>query len=131
SIATSHLATAAARAALARAGLEPDALDLVIVGTSSPDSPMPSTACLVQAGLGARPVAAFDLNAACSGFVYGLALADQALATGAARHVLLVGADALTRHVDWDDRSTAILFGDGAGALVLGRGNGLLGVHLH
>ena len=130
SLATSHLATAAARAALARADLEPDAIDLLIVATSSPDYPIPSTACLVQAALGARPVPAFDLNAACSGFVYGLALADQALATGAARHVLLVGADTLTRHVDWDDRGTAVLFGDGAGALVLGRGAGLLGVHL-
>jgi 3-oxoacyl-[acyl-carrier-protein] synthase III len=130
SIATSHLATAAARAALARAGLEPDAIDLVIVATASPDYPIPSTACLVQAELGARPVPAFDLNAACSGFVYGLALADQALATGAAQYILLVGADTLTRHVDWEDRSTAVLFGDGAGAVVLGRGNGLLGVHL-
>jgi 3-oxoacyl-[acyl-carrier-protein] synthase-3 len=129
-IATSHLATAAARAALEQAGLEPDAIDLLIVATTSPDYPMPSTACLVQAELGARPVPAFDLNAACSGFIYGLALADQALATGAAEHVLLVGADTLTRHVDWDDRGTAVLFGDGAGALVLGRGAGLLGVHL-
>ena len=129
-IATSHLATAAARAALARAGLAPDAVDLLIVATASPDYPIPSTACLVQAELGARPIPAFDLNAACSGFVYGLALANQALATGAARYVLLVGADSLTRHVDWDDRGTAVLFGDGAGAVVLGRGGGLLGVHL-
>jgi len=130
SVATSHLATAAARAALARARLEPDAIDLLIVATASPDHPIPSTACLVQAELGARPVPAFDLNAACSGFVYGLTLADHALATGAARYILLVGADALTRHVDWEDRSTAVLFGDGAGAVVLGRGEGLLGVHL-
>ena len=130
SVGTSHLATAAARAALARARLEPDAIDLLIVATASPDHPIPSTACLVQAELGARPVPAFDLNAACSGFVYGLTLADHALATGAARYILLVGADALTRHVDWEDRSTAVLFGDGAGAVVLGRGEGLLGVHL-
>ena len=130
SIATSHLATAAARAALARARLEPDAIDLIIVATASPDYPIPSTACLVQAALGARPVPAFDLHAACSGFIYGLALADHTLATGAAEYVLVVGADTLTRHVDWEDRSTAVLFGDGAGALVLGRGNGLLGVHL-
>lgn len=129
-IATSHLATAAARAALARAGLAPDAVDLLIVATASPDYPIPSTACLVQAELGSRPIPAFDLNAACSGFVYGLALANQALATGAARYVLLVGADSLTRHIDWDDRATAVLFGDGAGAVVLGRGAGLLGVHL-
>jgi len=84
----------------------------------------------VQAALEARRAAAFDLNAACSGFIYGLTLADQALATGAMSRVLLIGADALTRHVDWEDRATAILFGDGAGAVVLGPGGGLLGTHL-
>jgi len=129
-LATSDLATAAARGALARAGVEAASLDLIIVATASGDYPIPSTACLVQAALEARRAAAFDLNAACSGFVYGLALADQALATGAASRVLLIGADALTRHVDQDDRTTAILFGDGAGAVVLGRGEGLLGTHL-
>ena len=129
-LATSDLAIAAARMALARARVEPASLDLVIVATCSGDYPMPSTACLVQAALEARRAAAFDLNAACSGFIYGLTLADHALATGGARHVLLVGADALTRHVDWGDRTTAILFGDGAGAVVLGHGGGLLGTHL-
>jgi 3-oxoacyl-[acyl-carrier-protein] synthase-3 len=129
-LATSDLATAAARSALTRAGVAATSLDLVIVATCSGDHLIPSTACLVQAALGARRAAAFDLNAACSGFIYGLSLADHALATGAARHVLLIGADALTRHVDQEDRATAILFGDGAGAVVLGRGAGLLGVHL-
>lgn len=129
-LATSDLATSAARAALARAGVEAASLDLIIVATCSGDHPIPSTACLVQAALEARRAPSFDLNAACSGFIYGLALADQALAAGTANHVLLIGADALSRHVDQDDRTTAILFGDGAGAVVLGRGEGLLGVHL-
>src|SRR5207247_10034112 len=129
-LATSDLAVAAARMALARARVDPASLDLVIVATCSGDYPIPSTACLVQAALEARRAAAFDLNAACSGFIYGLTLADQALATGAMSRVLLIGADALTRHVDWEDRATAILFGDGAGAVVLGPGGGLLGPHL-
>jgi len=129
-LATSDLAVAAARMALARAGVEASSLDLVMVATCSGDYPMPSTACLVQAALEARRAAAFDLNAACSGFIYGLVLADHALASGTVNRVLLIGADALTRHVDWEDRTTAILFGDGAGAVVLGRGDGLLGTHL-
>jgi 3-oxoacyl-[acyl-carrier-protein] synthase-3 len=129
-LATSDLATAAARAALARAQVTPDSLDLLIVATCSGDYPIPSTACLVQAALGAEQAAPFDLNAACAGFIYGLALADHALATGAATRVLLIGADALSRHLDWSDRTTAVLFGDGAGAVVLGPGEGLLGTHL-
>lgn len=128
--ATSDLAIAAARAALDRAGVAAADLDLIVVGTASPDHVLPSTACLVQAALGARRAAAFDLNAACAGFVYGLAVADQALAAGAAAHVLLIGADAYTRHLDWTDRTTCVLFGDGAGAVVLARGPGLLGTHL-
>jgi 3-oxoacyl-[acyl-carrier-protein] synthase-3 len=128
--ATSDLAVAAARAALARAGRVADDVDLIVVATSSPDHLLPATACLVQAALGARRAAAFDLNAACAGFVYGLALADGALAAGSAATVLLIGADALTRHVDEADRNTAVLFGDGAGAVVLGPGEGLLGVSL-
>ncbi len=128
--ATSDLAAEAARAALARAGLAAEDADLIMVATSSGDHLLPATACLVQAALGARRAAAFDLNAACAGFVYGLALADAAIAAGTAETVVLVGADALTRHVDQTDRNTAILFGDGAGAVVLGRGQGLLGVSL-
>jgi 3-oxoacyl-[acyl-carrier-protein] synthase-3 len=129
-LATSDLAAAAARAALARAGCAPGEVDLLLVATSSSDYLVPATACLVQAALGARRAAALDLNAACAGFIYGLALADAVLAAGTARTVLLVGADALTRHVDAADRKTAVLFGDGAGAVVLGRGEGLLGVRL-
>src|SRR5436309_8525681 len=129
-LAASDLAVAAARMALARARVDPAGLDLVIVATCSGDYPIASTACLVQAALEARRAAAFDVTAACSGFIYGLTLADQALATGAMSRVLLIGADALTRHVDWEDRATAILFGDGAGAVVLGPGGGLLGTHL-
>lgn len=128
--ATSDLARAAAAAALRDAGVAPSSLDLIVVATATGDHPMPSTACLLQAALGAERAAAFDLNAACSGFVYGLALADQAIAAGAARHVLLVGADTLTRLVDPEDRDTAVLFGDGAGAVVLGRGAGVCAVQL-
>jgi 3-oxoacyl-[acyl-carrier-protein] synthase-3 len=129
-LATSDLAVAAARAALERAGVDPGDLDQVVVATASGDYLMPATASLVQAALGARRAAAFDLNAACSGFVYGLGVASHTIAAGAARFVLLVGADTLTRHVDERDRNTAILFGDGAGAVVLGPGDALLGLHL-
>ena len=128
--ATSDLATSAARAALARAKTEPDELDLVIVATCSGDYVLPATACLVQAALGATRAGAFDLNAACSGFIYCLTLADRMLATGAAARILLVGAEAFSRHVDWTDRATAVLFGDGAGAVVLGPGEDLLGACL-
>ena len=129
-LATSDLAVEAARAALAEARVPPEAIDIVIVATASPDHPVPATACLVQARLGARRAAAFDLHAACSGFVYGLVLADRLLAAPPHASVLLIGADALSRHVDPADRNTSILFGDGAGAVVLGRGAGLLGQHL-
>jgi 3-oxoacyl-[acyl-carrier-protein] synthase-3 len=128
--ATSDLALEAARAALASAQVCASDLDHVVVATTSPDHPMPSVACLVQAALGARRAAAFDLNAACSGFVYGLSVTDGLLASGSARLVLLIGADALSRHVDDTDRNTSILFGDGAGAVLLGRGAGLLAIHL-
>ncbi|HZP43326.1 MAG TPA: beta-ketoacyl-ACP synthase 3 [Candidatus Binatia bacterium] len=128
--ATSDLATAAARAALARAETAAEELDLVAVATCSGDFVLPATACVVQAALGARRAAAFDLNAACSGFIYGLALAAGMLATGAARRILLVGAEVFSRHVDWHDRTTAVLFGDGAGAVVLGPGDDVLGTSL-
>ncbi|MCW5892240.1 MAG: ketoacyl-ACP synthase III [bacterium] len=128
--ATSDLARAAAAAALYDAGVAASSVDLIVVATATGDHPMPSTACLLQAALGAERAAAFDLNAACSGFVYGLALADQAIAAGTARRVLLVGADTLAHLVDPDDRDTAVLFGDGAGAVVLGRGGGVRAVHL-
>lgn len=129
---TADLAEAAARAALQHAGLAAAELDLIIVATCSGDFLFPSTACLVQDRLGAR-CAAFDLAAACSGFVYGLGVAHQFVATGMARHALVIGAEIMTRVLDWNDRSTCVLFGDGAGAVVLSAapyGTGLLGFDL-
>ncbi len=117
--ATSDLAAAAARQAMAAAALPPEELDLLVLCTSTPDHPMPPSAPLVLARLGARRAAGFDLAAACSGFVYGLYVADAVLRAGRARHVLLVGANVMSRRVDWDDPDTAALFGDGAGALLL------------
>lgn len=113
------MAEQAGRAALAMAGVEPSELDLILVATATPDQAFPATACTVQQQLGAR-CAAFDLSAACSGFIYGLHVAKQFIATGAAKKVLLIGSEVLSRLVDWSDRSTCILFGDGAGAVVLG-----------
>jgi 3-oxoacyl-[acyl-carrier-protein] synthase III len=115
---TRPLATAAARAALADAGLTPGELDAVIVATTTPETPIPATAAQVAADLGIG-VGAFDLNAACAGFVYGLVVGTGMLTAGAARTVLLVGADTMTSVLDRDDRSTAVLFGDGAAATVL------------
>jgi len=119
-IVTSDMATAAARSALEMAGLKPTELDMIIVGTVTPDMPMPATAVFVQQKLGAGVCPAFDLSAACAGFVFGLSVADQFIATGQMRHVLVVGVELLTRVTDWTDRTTCILFGDGAGAVVLG-----------
>lgn len=132
---TTALATAAARAALADAGLTPAALDLVIVATATPDSPCPSTASRVAADLGSR-AGGFDLNGACCGFVHALHTAAALLADPALATVLVIGADRFTSLVDPDDRGTAVLFGDGAGAAVLGRapaepgGPGILGADL-
>ena len=119
--ATSDMALAAARAALDDAGLAPSDVDVLIVATTTPDHPIPATAPTVAAGLGLE-IAAFDLNAACSGFVYGLDVGSRLAEAGAT--VLLVGAETLTRYVDPDDRSVAVLFGDGAGAVVLGARTG-------
>lgn len=116
---TAALATAAARAALERADVPPSALDLIICATSTPDFVFPATACLIQDALGATKAGAFDLSAACSGFVYGMAMARNAILAGEADYVLVVGAETISRLVDWSDRSTCILFGDGAGALLL------------
>jgi len=118
--ATSDLAAAAGRAALEKAKLKPSDLDLILVATISPDMPTPSTACLVQSKLGALQAAAFDISAACSGFVYGLAVAKAFIESGVYRHILLVGAEKLSTFIDWKDRTTCVLFGDGAGAVVLG-----------
>jgi len=115
---TSHLAVEAARRAMADAGVGRDEIDLLVLGTSSPDMIFPATACLVQAALGLS-CPAYDAMAACTGFVYALHAGTTAIESGRARTVLVVGADALTRHVDFTDRSTCVLFGDGAGAVVL------------
>jgi 3-oxoacyl-[acyl-carrier-protein] synthase-3 len=130
----SDLATAAGRAALTAAGITGRDLDLVLVATATPDMAFPSTACLVQRALGCGPVPAFDLSAACSGFVYALTVGDQFIRAGSARTVLVIGAEVLSRIVDWSDRTTCVLFGDGAGAVVLQAtedGRGILSSHLH
>jgi len=130
---TGDLAFHAAERALEAAGVRADELDLIVVGTTTPDLVFPSTACLLQARLGALGCAAFDVNAACSGFIYALGVADKFVISGAARTVLVVGAETLTRMVDWEDRTTCVLFGDGAGAVVLKADTetGILSTHLH
>lgn len=117
--ATSDLAIVAARKALAKANLPVDQLDLIIVGTTSPDYLFPSVACLLQKQLGATNAAAFDISAACSGFNFALTTATQFIENKTYKNVLVVGADTLTKYLDWKDRGTCILFGDGAGAVVL------------
>lgn len=116
---TSALSIAAGRVALARAGLDAAHIDTVILATCTPDRPFPATACTVQAGIGARRAAAFDVVAACSGFVYGLQVATSMVRSGAARNVLFVACDIFTHFINWNDRNTCVLFGDGAGAVVL------------
>jgi 3-oxoacyl-[acyl-carrier-protein] synthase-3 len=125
---TSMFAVAAARKAIERARIDPIDLGLVICATVSPDQILPSTGCLIQAELGANRAAAFDLVAACSGFLYGLTLADKMIRTGQTRYALVIGAEVLSRYVDFTDRSTCILFGDGAGAAVLGPAEGDRGI---
>jgi 3-oxoacyl-[acyl-carrier-protein] synthase-3 len=119
--ASSDLALAASRAALQAAGLKPEDIDLIIVATSTPDFVFPSTACLLQAKLGIRNCPAFDVQAVCSGFVYALATADSFIRAGMNRCALVVGAEVFSRILDWNDRGTCVLFGDGAGAVVLAR----------
>jgi 3-oxoacyl-[acyl-carrier-protein] synthase III len=130
---TSDLALHASREALAAASLTAADLDLIIVATTTPDVVFPSTACILQAKLGARGGAAFDVQAVCSGFVYALAIADRMVADGLARNALVVGAEIYSRILDWRDRSTCVLFGDGAGAVVLlpSTEPGILSAHLH
>jgi len=117
--ATSDLAVKAGRAALSSAGVAPDAVDLIIVATATPDMPFPSTACLVQAHLKATSAAAMDLSAACSGFLFALSVAEQYICSRTYRRVLVIGAEVMSRLVNWEDRNTCILFGDGAGAVLL------------
>jgi len=116
---TSDLAVHAARAALANAGVDARSIDLVILGTSTPDRTFPASAVSVQAALGITQGAAFDLQAVCSGFVYGLATADALLKNGTSKRALVIGSETFSRIVDWTDRTTCVLFGDGAGAVVL------------
>ncbi len=125
------MATEAAGAALLHANLTPADLDLIIVATSTPDHMMPGVACAVQAALGAK-CPAFDLNAACGGFIYGLHTVKQFFDAGSVRHVLLIGSELMSRIIDWQDRSTCVLFGDGAGAVVLSatETGGILASHI-
>lgn len=116
---TATMAIRAAEAALEVANVEPEELDLIIVASGTPEHLFPATACLVQDDLGADRAGAFDLSAACSGFIYGLSMASQAIQTGAIDKALVIGSETLSRFVDWEDRVTCILFGDGAGAVVL------------
>ncbi|MBV9077243.1 MAG: beta-ketoacyl-ACP synthase 3, partial [Methylobacteriaceae bacterium] len=121
---TSTLGLKAAEAALADAGLAPEDLDLIVCATSTPDYTFPSTATQIQDGLGVRGGAAFDVQAVCTGFIYALATADKFLTSGSHRRALVVGAETFSRIIDWSDRSTCVLFGDGAGAIVLEAGDG-------
>jgi 3-oxoacyl-[acyl-carrier-protein] synthase-3 len=116
---TSHLALNAARAAIADGDIDPQSIDLIVLATSTPDNTFPATAVAVQNGLGITHGAAFDLQAVCSGFVFALATADNFLRTGAFKRALVIGAETFSRILDWNDRGTCVLFGDGAGALVL------------
>ncbi len=130
---TASMAAVAGLRAIATAGLQPDDIDLIIVGTLTPDYPMPSTAALVKGAIGNKRAAAMDLAAACSGFVFGYATAHAYVAAGLATHVLVIGAETLSRYTDFTDRSTCILFGDGAGAAVLSASDepgGTLGIEM-
>ena len=130
---TVDLAEQASLRAMEAAGVSAADLDLIVVGTTTPDLIFPSSACLLQDRLGANGCPAFDVNAACSGFVFALATADKFIRSGAAKTVLVVGAETLTRMLDWSDRNTCVLFGDGAGAVVLkaDADTGILSTHLH
>src|SRR2546426_10077391 len=131
---TSGMAAKAAKAALARAKIRGEDLDAIIIATTSPDYFLPTAACLVQESIGARKAAVFDLGAACAGFVYGLAVARGLVASGAARKILLVGAETISRFIDWADRATCGRFGEGAGAVVIeasAAGSGIRSTALH
>ncbi len=130
---TSDLALQASRRALEAAEVAPADIDLIVVATTTPDMVFPGTACLLQAKLGSRNCPAFDVQAVCSGFIYALATADQFMRSGRYRHALVVGAETYSRILDWKDRATCVLFGDGAGAVVLRRSEtpGILSSHLH
>jgi len=130
---TSDLGYNAAVRAMEAAGVVASEIDLIVVGTTTPDLIFPSTACLIQHRLGANGCAAFDVNAACSGFVYALTVADKFIRSGSAKTALVIGTETLTRMVDWSERTTCVLFGDGAGAVVLKADTetGILSTHMH
>ena len=130
---TGSMGLEAARRAMAAAAVEAPDIDLIIVGTATPDKVFPSTACIIQRRLGVSGGPAFDVHAACSGFIYALDLANRFLKTGGARTALVIGAETLSRITNWEDRSTAVLFGDGAGAVVLQLADepGILSTHIH
>ncbi|WP_100330578.1 beta-ketoacyl-ACP synthase III [Bacillus xiapuensis] len=130
---TSDMGVKAAKKAMEHAGISPEDLDLILVATVTPDRPFPSVACMIQEEIGAKKAAAMDISAACSGFMYGLVTGKQFIETGAYQHVLVVGVEKLSKILDWNDRNTAVLFGDGAGAAVLGpvsEGRGILSFEL-
>ena len=135
---TASLASDAARRALAAAGLEADAIDLIVVATATPDQTFPATATIVQARLGIADCVAFDVAAVCSGFLYAVSIVESMIRAGSAQTALVIGAETFSRILDWDDRGTCVLFGDGAGAVVLGAidatepgGRGVLAARLH
>ena len=134
---TATLATQAARAALDAAGIEPGAIDLIILATATPDQTFPASATKVQAALGINDCVAFDVAAVCSGFLYAVSVADSMIRSGAANTALVIGAETFSRILDWEDRTTCVLFGDGAGAIVLGAeesetgARGILATKLH
>lgn len=130
---TSQFAVRASQEAIERAGIDPGEIDLILCATVTPDQILPSTACLIQAQLGAHKAAAMDIVAACSGFLYGLTIANPMIRSGQIKYALVIGAELLTRYVDYSDRSTCVLFGDGAGAAILGpvaEGRGILAARI-
>ena len=130
---TASMGVEAARRAMQEADVGPEDIDLIVVGTATPDKVFPSTACIIQRRLGVSGGPAFDVHAACSGFIYGLDLANRYLQTGGAKTALVIGAETLSRITNWEDRGTAVLFGDGAGAVVLQLADepGILSTHIH
>ncbi len=130
---SSSMGLVAARRAMEMAGLAADDVDLIVVGTATPDKIFPATACIIQRQLGVRGCPAFDVSAACSGFIYGLDIANRFIRSGGAKTAIVIGTETLSRIVNWEDRGTAILFGDGAGAVVLEASDepGVLSTHLH
>lgn len=130
---TASISVKAARRAMEMAGVTADDLDLIVVGTCTPDKVIPAAACIVQRELGAKGCPALDVNAACSGFVYGLDFANRYIQTGGAKKALVIGAETLSRITNWEDRATAVLFGDGAGAAVVEASDepGILATHIH